>query len=540
MLAWGPGTGAVGSGAHPYNLEINSVDWIASLRDGSLSIEMPGPGTNGSMSFRLYDPAVAVSAEPWDEVRFLEHAAARPILFGGFVQSVRYSSQVGITGRWVDIECVGYGILLERRVVPFWGGANNGSYMGYSANQYGGFSGPGHPIQAIVGNYGGRITAQAFGTGPTSYARPDTPMFLGYPDVWEPDTSTSVTFGPGTLRAAIEWWIGLGLDATGDAAGGVFWVDAYCRLWLLPDFATPANAMRAARVVGGHMGIVLDEATTTSVSSIAWEREDADRLTSAYVVGAFDPPEAGVMLDAAVWVTVVPLAEDDDYYVVSSGMVDEDFYTLSNRAIAPLPGGALVSVTHTSVTGTDTLGYVQVWGSDPYGSFQTEQIVPVADGTVYSVGLYNSLAFAGGAGWVVNGGQDTIKIGHSENVLALFNRGYYRTPAGASTGDLVSVATSSSKSDTVTQIGSRAVAATASLEPRGEVVLVSATSIDVQPGHAISADWPSVGLSGSDWWRVTSVRIKWQTLASRTYSINFGGSRAAPSLANRQGRYLTR
>ena len=109
--------------AHPYNLEINGSDWIDAVISNTLHIEMAGPSSNGSLSVRLYDPAVGIDVAPWDEVTFTEHAATRPVLFGGFVQSVRYTTEPGLTGRWVDVECVGYGILLDKRIVVRWPGA---------------------------------------------------------------------------------------------------------------------------------------------------------------------------------------------------------------------------------------------------------------------------------------------------------------------------------------------------------------------------------------------------------------------------------
>ena len=60
------------------------------------------------------------------------------------------------------------------------------------------------------------------------------------------------------------------------------------------------------------------------------------------------------------------------------------------------------------------------------------------------------------------------------------------------------------------------------------------------PVYGIAVDWAALGFDLNVQYRVTSVAIAWQTATSRTYTIAFGGSRAAPSLANRQGRYLTR
>ena len=91
--------------AHPFNLEVNGVDRVAALQYAGFSIEMPGPGSNGSIQATLHDPAVSIAIAEWDEVRFIEHAATRPILFGGFVQSVRYRVSPGLAGRFIELVC---------------------------------------------------------------------------------------------------------------------------------------------------------------------------------------------------------------------------------------------------------------------------------------------------------------------------------------------------------------------------------------------------------------------------------------------------
>ena len=103
--------------AHPFNLEVNGIDRIASVPMESIRVEMAGPGTNGSLTFTIYDPDASVSVAAWDEVRLIEHAADQPLVFGGFVQSVRHTAWA-TAGRSLEVQCVGYGILLDRKISP--------------------------------------------------------------------------------------------------------------------------------------------------------------------------------------------------------------------------------------------------------------------------------------------------------------------------------------------------------------------------------------------------------------------------------------
>lgn len=275
--------------AHPFNIEINGVDRIAAIQYSTIRIEMPGPGSNGSMSFELWDPDASITIAEWDEVRFIEHAATRPILFGGFVQSVRYSAWAS-AGRAITVECVGYGILLDRKVhveasLPF----------NVDVDEV---------IQRIVSLYGGIITAQsaaALGSpdatyGIPAYATESTgrwllDYFMG--------SSDPVVPAPCTLRAAVEYVLSIALSeadflATLSAVSvpGVFWVDSARMFRLLADGSGSSHTKWQSGGVdypgqydGGVPGPAFDAAGTYPVVEASYEREDTDRLTSIYVEG---------------------------------------------------------------------------------------------------------------------------------------------------------------------------------------------------------------------------------------------------------------
>jgi hypothetical protein len=85
-------------------------------------------------------------------------------------------------------------------------------------------------------------------------------------------------------------------------------------------------------------------------------------------------------------------------------------YTVANASPA-WAGGCLVTVTHTAVTGTDTLGTIAVVGTDLAGQTITDTITPL-DGTVATgIKVFRTVTSVTGAGWVINTGNDTIVVG---------------------------------------------------------------------------------------------------------------------------------
>jgi hypothetical protein len=85
-------------------------------------------------------------------------------------------------------------------------------------------------------------------------------------------------------------------------------------------------------------------------------------------------------------------------------------YTVANASPA-WSGGCLVTVTHTAVTGTDTLGTIDVVGTDLAGATITETITPL-DGTVATgTKVFRTVTSVTGVGWVINTGNDTIVVG---------------------------------------------------------------------------------------------------------------------------------
>jgi hypothetical protein len=107
-----------------------------------------------------------------------------------------------------------------------------------------------------------------------------------------------------------------------------------------------------------------------------------------------------------------PGAADDDYYVASVNM-KVGAYTLAHTA--PVGGGARnVTVTHTAVDAADTLGTITVTGTDLSGAVITETITPTSGGVKQGTKAFATITSIVGAGWVIGGGNDTIKVGFGD------------------------------------------------------------------------------------------------------------------------------
>jgi len=273
--------------AHPYNLEVNGTDLIASCSYPSIAIEMAGPGTNGSLRFRLSDPTAAITIAEWDEVRFIEHAATRPILFGGFVQSVRYLAWA-TTGREIEVECVGYGILLDRKVVDAFDVTSFEDAPDYLGGAW----------VALVNRFGGRVTALQT---ETVYADTDETWTVSHYGTWVPSVTSgaaTTAITTGSLRSACEYLAEQSADSEEIVAaieggwvlgqvGAVYWVDAYARLHAHPRRVVQTPTYDS-NTYDGTCPVEISETTGAGkvrASSIEWEREDPDRLTRPYVEG---------------------------------------------------------------------------------------------------------------------------------------------------------------------------------------------------------------------------------------------------------------
>jgi hypothetical protein len=98
-------------------------------------------------------------------------------------------------------------------------------------------------------------------------------------------------------------------------------------------------------------------------------------------------------------------------------------YTLANSGAMPTAGARHVTVTHTTVSGADTLGTIDVVGTDLLGRTISESIVPLA-GTIATGALwFGAVTSVTGTGWVISGSNDTLVVGCSAGTAVLVGEG---------------------------------------------------------------------------------------------------------------------
>lgn len=95
---------------------------------------------------------------------------------------------------------------------------------------------------------------------------------------------------------------------------------------------------------------------------------------------------------------------------VASANMKVGAFTVAN-ASPVWSGGCLVTITHTTVAGTDTLGTIQIDGTDLTGAVISETLTPVADSTVTSTKIFRTVTAVTGAGWVATSTADTVVVG---------------------------------------------------------------------------------------------------------------------------------
>jgi hypothetical protein len=133
--------------------------------------------------------------------------------------------------------------------------------------------------------------------------------------------------------------------------------------------------------------------------------------------------------------TAASTAAVTNRFVVSTNMSLTP-YTIAN-ASPVWSGGCLVTVAHTTVAGTDTLGTMTLVGTDIRGAAQSETITPVADSTVTSTKVYRTVTSLTSIGWVAVSTADTIICGCAAGNVAAAGQG---TLAGVLVNNLVATA----------------------------------------------------------------------------------------------------
>lgn len=139
---------------------------------------------------------------------------------------------------------------------------------------------------------------------------------------------------------------------------------------------------------------------------------------------------------------IAAATEADVDRVVTSANMKVGTYTIANSGTMPTGGARKITLTHTSVDTTDTLGTVALVGTDFQDRAQTETLTPSADDAVTSTKFFKTITSATGAGWVIDAvetSNDTLTIGCAAEAACHVGDGVLRriivgeTAAGAIT-----------------------------------------------------------------------------------------------------------
>lgn len=132
-----------------------------------------------------------------------------------------------------------------------------------------------------------------------------------------------------------------------------------------------------------------------------------------------DTPEVFTQLGVGVcYAPGLLAAADDDRFVVSANM-KVGAYTLAATTMPEAAVARKLLITVTRVDADDTMGTLDIVGTDIAGNALSETIIPVANSAVTTVNAFKTVTSITGAGWVRNGAggtEDTIKVGTSEAI----------------------------------------------------------------------------------------------------------------------------
>ncbi len=97
-------------------------------------------------------------------------------------------------------------------------------------------------------------------------------------------------------------------------------------------------------------------------------------------------------------------------FVTSTNMI-VGAYSVANATMPTTPGARRITITHTTVVTTDTLGTVTITGTDLHGATISDVITPVADSLATGTKFFVTVTGVVGAGWVIAGSNDTLVVG---------------------------------------------------------------------------------------------------------------------------------
>lgn len=161
--------------------------------------------------------------------------------------------------------------------------------------------------------------------------------------------------------------------------------------------------------------VLFDDFFGTAVNGDLWSQEDTNAASKAIAASALTYTMAAndQIEDAGIYTASAPA---NTSWFKPTGNMKLGAYTLTNTIF---PGGGIgyVTATSTQVGGVDdTMGTVDVVGTDIDGTPASESIIPLNGSTVAGLLLFKTITSMTGAGWTRDAGagsEDTIVLGCS-------------------------------------------------------------------------------------------------------------------------------
>jgi len=172
--------------------------------------------------------------------------------------------------------------------------------------------------------------------------------------------------------------------------------------------------------------VLFDDFFGTAVNGDLWSQEDTNNATKAIAASAltFTMTNTDQIQDAGIYTK--PTAANTSWFK-TSGNMKLGAYTLTS-SIFPGGGVGYVTVTSAQVGGVnDTMGTIDVVGTDIDDGAISESIIPLNGSTVSGLLLFKTITSMTGAGWARDAGagtEDTIVLGCSTVVNSFrFDKG---------------------------------------------------------------------------------------------------------------------
>jgi hypothetical protein len=185
-----------------------------------------------------------------------------------------------------------------------------------------------------------------------------------------------------------------------------------CRITATVTATDAADTMGTIVIVGDLPdGTEIEETITPAAGKTVSTVNEFKKLTTVTGVGWVTSGGAdkitigmGAVVPESYFVNAIPNR------IVTSTNMKVGAYTVANQPYIP----SKITVKSTAAGTADTMGTITIEGIDENDIPKTETLTPISGSTVTSETIFKTVFSVTGAGWVIDGGNDTIMVGTAE------------------------------------------------------------------------------------------------------------------------------